>query len=143
MNRNEGAAVRFLLVEAGGIPYLLPLPRVIRVLAGLRLHPCPGASPVVAGLAEVGGEPLLVLAVEQFASSGHEVPASAAVTVVAQVGPPDALETVGLQVEAALDIVEVKPEAISRVRAGVVCGEAMVQGRAARVLDLEEIGRGE
>lgn len=142
MNAAEETPVRFLMVQAGGVEYLLPLARVQRVLAGLRLFPFPGASPAVAGLAQAGGEPLVVLDVERLVGAAGEPRTESAVIVIARAGPPEALETVGLSVDAALDIVELPVAAISRVHDGLVCGEASVAGRAARVLDLGALAGG-
>jgi|GEM_PF-2801591 chemotaxis signal transduction protein len=142
MNAVPTKTVRFLLVQAAGIDYLLPLDRVRRVHAGLRLHPFPGAAPVVAGLAEVGGEPLVVLDLARLAGAANSSTPATPLTVIAHVGPPTALELAGLAVADVLDIVEVPAEALARVRDGVVSGEAVAAGRTARVLDLEVVGAG-
>ncbi len=142
MNAVPGETLRFLMVQAAGVDYLLPLGRVRRVLAGVRLFPFPGAAPAVAGLAAVGGEPLVVLDVGRLAGAGGEGVAGAAVTVIAHVGPPEAPEVTGLSVDDVLDIVDLPAAAIARVRDGVVSGEAIAAGRTARVLDLEAVGGG-
>lgn len=139
MTAAPGATVPFLMVQVGGVEYLLPLARVRRVLAGLRLFPFPGASPAVAGLAEVGGEPLVVLDMGRLAGAGSHHGVVAAVTVIVRVGPPEALETAGLSVDDALDIVDLSAATISRLRNGLVSSEAIVAGREVGVLDLEAL----
>jgi len=140
MNTALRETPRFLLVQAGGFDYLLPLHRVRRILAELRLYPFPGAAPAVAGLAEVGGEPLVVLDLARLAGAAGAGPAGPRVTVVAFVGPPGAEEVAGLRVDDVVDIVELPAEAITRVRGGVVSGEAVAAGRTAQVLDLAAVG---
>ncbi len=95
---------------------------------------------MVAGLAEVGGEPLVVLDLARLAGAAGAGPAGPRVTVVAFVGPPGAEEVAGLWVDDAVDIVELPAEAITRVRGGVVSGEAVAAGRTAQVLDLAAVG---
>lgn len=142
MTAGQQETSRFLLVQAGEVDYLLPLDRVRRVLAGLRLFPFPGAAPVVAGLAEVGGEPLVVLDLGRLAGSHEGAAAGGAVTVVAAVGPSETPEMAGLAVDEALDILDIPAADITRLRDGVVSGEAMAAGRTARVLDLAAVGSG-
>ncbi len=141
MNLLPGETLRFLMVRAAGVDYLLPLHRVRRVLAGLRLYPFPGAAPVVAGLAEVGGEPLVVLDLARLAGAEGSDASATPVTVLALLGPAEAPELAGLAVADVLDIVEVPAAGLARVRDGVVSGEAVADGRMARVVDLEAVGR--
>ena len=62
-------------------------------------------------------------------------------TVLAWAGPAEARELVGLAADAAIEIVSIAPDAVAAVSTGVVTGEVTVAGRAARVLDLQELGR--
>lgn len=127
---------RFLLVRGGGREHLLPLERVLRVLGGVRLYPFPGAPPAVKGLAEVGGEPLVVLDLVRLTGSAAGLAGQAGVVVLVKAGPVEEAETVGLAVDEALDILELPLAEITPASQGLVAGDAVIAGRLVPVLDL-------
>lgn len=131
---------RYLLVQAGGVDYLLPLVRVQQVVAALRLYPFPGAAPAVVGLAQLGGEPMVVLDLARLAGGPGGGHGEAAMAVIARVGPAGQEETVALAVDAALEVVQVAPHAIASGGAGAIGGEAVVGDLTPRVVNLEAVG---
>jgi purine-binding chemotaxis protein CheW len=131
---------RCLLVRAGGQECALPLERVRRVVRALRVHPLPGAAPALLGLAEYGGEPLPVLDLARLIAAPEAGQRDPAVTVVVVAGPKEATETVGLAADAALDVVEAPVRGLPGAERGLVVGEALVEGRAVRVLDPAALG---
>jgi len=143
MNSLDGVgegAVRYLLLQVGEVLCALPLSQVRRVLRALPVHPLPGASSELLGLAEFSGEPLAVLDLARLVSAPPGAHPAFPVTVVAWAGRPDARESVGLAADAALEIVELAPATIVPSQAGIVCGETAVAAGAARVLNLETLG---
>lgn len=59
-------STKALLARAGDCWCAIPLDDLRRVLPAVRLHPLPGSGWEIAGLAEVDGEPLVVLNLERL-----------------------------------------------------------------------------
>ncbi|HEY0781946.1 MAG TPA: chemotaxis protein CheW, partial [Thermoanaerobaculia bacterium] len=75
-----------LLVQAGEYVCALPLPRVRRVVRALTVHPLPGASAELKGLAEFGGEPLPILDLAQLVRAPQGANPALPVTIVVWAG---------------------------------------------------------
>lgn len=130
-----------LLVQAGEYLCALPLVSVRRVVRSLMVHPLPGSSPELAGLAEFGGEPLPVLNLARMVNAAPGANPAYPVTIVVWAGPPDAREMMGLAADAALEVVDVPVASVVAGDGGFVLGEAPVGGKVVRVLNLEALGR--
>jgi purine-binding chemotaxis protein CheW len=130
-----------LLVQAGDYVCALPLRSVRRVLRALAVHPLPGASAELKGLAEFAGEPLPVLELARLVGAPPGANPTYPVTVVVWVGPEDSREAVGLAADAALEVVDVPLNAVVSGGGGFILGEAAVGGSVVRVLNLEALGR--
>jgi purine-binding chemotaxis protein CheW len=139
MQASQGV-IRCLLLQAGDYFCALPLNQIRRVVRGVNIHPLPGAAPELLGLTEASGEPLLVLDLGRLVGAPPGAQPAFPVTVIAWAGPPQAREVVGLACDAALQIVQVTTETMTASNQGVVCGDATVEGRPVRVLDLERLG---
>lgn len=137
---SDAAAIRCLLVRAGEHLCAVPLNQVRRVIAALASHPLPSAAPELLGLAEFGGEPLPVLDLRRLVDAPAGASPTHPVTVVAWAGPPTSRELVGLAADAAISIVDVPAAAVAGVPRGLVAGEALVDERPVRVLNLEQLG---
>ena len=144
--RGTGGMGSHLLVRAGEYVCALPLVSVRRVLRSITIHPLPGSSPELKGLAEFAGEPLPVLDLARLAGAPPGANPPFPVTIVVWVGPADARELVGLAADAALEVVDVPPGSIvgggSAGRdGGFILGEAAIGDEVVRVLHLEALGR--
>ena len=135
--RREGT---HLLVRAGEYACALPLAAVRRVVRALTVHPLPGASGELEGLAEFGGEPLPVLNLGRLLNAPPGANPAYPVTVVVWVGPPEAREAVGLAADAALEVVHVPSGSVVAGDGGLLLGEAPVGGEVVRVVNLEALG---
>ncbi len=131
-----------LLVRTGEYVCALPLESVRRVVRALSVHPLPGSSPELRGLAEFAGEPLPVLDLTLLVRAPQGANPSCPVTVVVWVGPQDARELAGLAADAALEVATVPPGSVVKGDGGFVLGEAAVGKEVVRVIDLEALGRG-
>jgi len=129
-----------LLVQAGEYVCALPLRSVRRVLRALTVHPLPGATDELKGLAEFGGEPLPVLELSRLIGAPPGAKPAHPVTIVVWVGPQDARELVGLAADAALEVSEVQLTSVVAGEGGFVLGEALVDGAVVRVVNLEALG---
>ena len=136
----NGGALRCLLVQAGEYLCALPLRQVRRVLRALPVSPIPQVSKELLGLAEHGGEPLPVLDLARLVDAPPGPNPETPVTVVAWGGHGDGRELIGLQADAALRLCEISPADVVPADRGVVRGEALIDGEAVRVLDLESLG---
>ena len=130
-----------LLVQAGAYVCALPLRSVRRVLRALPVHPLPGATAELKGLAEFGGEPLPVLDLARLVGAPPGANPTYPVTVVAWVGPEEARELIGLAADAALEVADVSLSSVVAGDGGFILGEAPVGGDVVRVLNLEALGR--
>jgi chemotaxis signal transduction protein len=130
-----------LLVRAGEYACALPLAAVRRVVRALAVHPLPGASAELEGLAEFGGEPLPVLNLGRLVRAPAGPNPTYPVTVVVWVGPLDAREMLGLACDSALEVVHVPAGSVVAGDGGFLLGEAPVAGEVVRVLNLEALGR--
>ena len=129
-----------LLVQAGEYVCALPLRSVRRVLRALTIHPLPGATDELKGLAEFGGEPLPVLELARLVGAPPGAKPAYPVTIVVWVGPQDARELVGLAADAALEVSEVQLTSVVAGDGGFILGEALVDGEVIRVVNLEALG---
>ena len=129
-----------LLVRAGDSWCALPLQRVRRVLPASPLHPLPGAEAQIAGLAEVDGEPLVVLDLEKLLGAPTGAGAELPVTLLVATGAADDTEIVGLAADEAGDLVGLPEDAIAGPADGVVRGTAEANGKLVRILDLIALG---
>lgn len=130
-----------LLVQAGEYVCALPLISVRRVVRALPVHPLPGSAPELAGLSEFGGEPLPVLNLARMVNAAPGANPAYPVTVVVWAGAADSRELMGLAADAALEVAEVPPGTVVMGDGGFLLGEAPVNGRVVRVLNLEALGR--
>ncbi len=130
-----------LLVRAGEYACALPLASVRRVVRALAVHPLPGASAELEGLAEFGGEPMPVLNLGRLVRSPAGPNPTYPVTVVVWVGPAEAREMLGLACDSALEVVHVAASSVVAGDGGFLLGEAPVAGEVVRVLNLEALGR--
>lgn len=129
-----------LLVQAGEYVCALPLRSVRRVLRALTVHPLPGATDELKGLAEFGGEPLPVVELARLIGAPLGAKPLYPVTVVVWVGAQDARELVGLAADAALEVSEVQLTSVVAGDGGFILGEALVDGQVVRVVNLEALG---
>jgi purine-binding chemotaxis protein CheW len=129
-----------LLVQAGEYVCALPLRSVRRVLRALSVHPLPGATDELKGLAEFAGEPLPVLELARLVGAPPGAKPAYPVTIVVWVGPQDARELVGLAADSALEVSEVQLTSVVAGDGGFILGEALVDGAVVRVVNLEALG---
>ncbi len=129
-----------LLVQAGEYVCALPLRSVRRVVRALMVHPLPGATDELKGLAEFAGEPLPVLELARLVGAPPGGKPAHPVTIVVWVGPQEARELVGLAADAALKVAEVQLTSVVAGDGGFVLGEALVEGAVVRVVNLEALG---
>lgn len=131
---------RHLLVQVGDEHCLLPLDRVRRVVRDLQVTPLPGAAAELQGLAELGGEPLPVVDFGRLLGIAPGASPAYPVTVIAWAGPEGARELVGLEVDAALEVVSVDADAVAPGGEGIVRGDVSLNGRPVRVISLSGFG---
>ena len=129
-----------LLVQAGEYVCALPLRSVRRVLRALTVHPLPGATDELKGLAEFAGEPLPILELARRVGAPTGAKPVYPVTIVVWVGPQDARELVGLAADAALEVSEVQLTSVVAGDGGFILGEALVDGAVVRVVNLAALG---
>lgn len=137
----ESEISKALTARAGDHWCALPLPRVRRVIHALALHPLPGASTEIAGLAEVDGEPLVVLSLERLIGAPPGPAAEFPVTLLVEAGPEHEREIVGLAADEAGDIIRVDEAAIVGPSRGFVRGETRRDGGIVRMLDPSHLGK--
>lgn len=130
-----------LLVRAGEYVCALPLAAVRRVVRALPVHPLPGATDELLGLAEFGGEPLPVLNLARLINAPPGANPSYPVTIVVWAGAAEGREMVGLSADAALEVVKVARGSIVAGDGGFLLGEAPMKGDVIRVVNLEALGR--
>jgi purine-binding chemotaxis protein CheW len=130
-----------LLVRAGEYVCALPLASVRRVVRALTVHPLPGATDELLGLAEFGGEPLPVLNLARLIHAPPAANPAYPVTIVVWAGSADGREMVGLSADAALEVVKVSRDSIVAGDGGFLLGEAPLKGDVVRVVNLEAFGR--
>lgn len=135
----DDEAFKALTVRAGDAWCAMPLPRVRRVIRSLKLHPLPGAGPEIAGLAEVDGEPLVILSLERLIEAPPGPAAEFPITLLVEVGGA-AREVVGLAADQPGDIVYLVGSAIAGPSRGLIRGEARLGRGLVRVLDLAALG---
>jgi chemotaxis signal transduction protein len=133
--------LKALTARAGDHWCALPLPRVRRVIHALALHPLPGASDEIAGLAEVDGEPLVILSLEKLIGAPPGPTAEFPVTLLVEAGPENATELVGLAADEAGDIIRVDEASIVGPPRGFVRGETRRKSGVVRVLDPLHLGK--
>ena len=133
--------VKALLARAGDHWCALPLPRVRRVVKTLKLYPLPGAGNEIAGLAEVDGEPLVVMSLERLIEAPAGAAAEFPITLLVEAGAESSAEVVGLVADEAGDIVRLDEGSIVGPPRGLVRGETRLERGLVRVLDLAALGR--
>lgn len=141
MADTEAESLRALTVRAGDRWCALPLPRVRRVVRSLKLHPLPGADEEIAGLAEIDGEPLVILSLERLIEAPPGPAGELPVALIVEAGGGPRSEVVGLLADEAGDIVGIPTAAIAGPPRGLVRGEARLERGVVKVLDLELLGR--
>lgn len=135
------SAGSYLLVQAGEYVCALPLRSVRRVLRALTVHPLPGATAELKGLAEFGGEPLPILDLARLVGAPPGANPTYPVTIVAWAGPEDGRELIGLAADAALEVADVSLASVVAGDGGFILGEAPVGEQVVRVLNLEALGQ--
>jgi chemotaxis signal transduction protein len=128
-----------LLARAGDCWCAIPLADLDRVLPAVKLHPLPGAGWEIAGLAEIDGEPLVVLDLERLIEAPAGASADYPVTLVVTAGARH--ERIGLAADEAGDIVLVDRAQANGERRGVAVGDLAVGSRLVRLLELGWLGR--
>jgi purine-binding chemotaxis protein CheW len=141
MNSGSDGACMHLIVQAGAYRCAVPLDRVQRVTPGLTVTPLPGAAHGVRGVATYLGEPLPVLDLAVLAEAPPGPHPEHPVVVIANAGPAEVPELVGLAADAALDIAVLPERDIAPSAGGLVRGEATLAGEPVRVIDLVAVGR--
>lgn len=136
MDAELATSVRALVARAGDRWCAVPLQRVRRVIPTPRVHPLPGASDIVSGLAEVEGDPLVILDLRQLVGAPQGAPAEHPVTLIVQAGSPSEGEILGLSVDEAGDITRLRPDDLVGTPHGIVRGETESADRVLLVLDL-------
>ena len=127
--------LKALTARAGDHWFAFPLSRVRRVIQDLKLHPLPGAGDVIAGLAEVDGEPLVILSLERLTGAPPGPSGEFPVTLLVAAGPEPGVEVVGLIAEEAGGIVRIDEETIVGPPKGILRGEVRLDQDLVRVLD--------
>jgi chemotaxis signal transduction protein len=141
MAESEPESLKALTVRAGDRWCALPLSQVRRVVRSVKLHPLPGADPEIAGLAEIDGEPLVILSLERLIESPPGPTAEFPVALIVEAGGEPSAEVLGLLADEAGDIVRFPVAAIAGPPRGLVRGEARLEQGVVEVLDLELLGR--
>ena len=128
-----------LLARAGDAWCAIALEDLRRVMPAVKLYPLPGAGWEIAGLAEVDGEPLVVLSLERLLAAptggGSEYP----VTLVVVAGPRR--EVIGLAADEAGEIVQLDRAQAAGSARGIVAGEVAVGTRVVHVVELARLGQ--
>lgn len=132
-------AAKVILVRAGNTWCSLPLGRVRRVLHAPKLFPLPGADERVAGLAEVDGEPFVVLSLEHLLGAEEGAAPELPVAFLVEIGDHGG-EVVTLLADEAGEIARLAPDAIAGPADGIALGTAELAGRLVQVLDLGAFG---
>ena len=135
---DSSGSTKALLARAGDCWCAIPLDDLRRVLPAVKLHPLPGAGWEIAGLAEVDGEPLVVLNLEQLVGAPPGASADYPVTLVVTAG--SRREVIGLSVDEAGDIVQLDRSQARGDRRGIAVGEVAVGARVVRLVDLARLG---
>lgn len=110
------------------------------MIRSLKLHPLPGSSEEVAGLAEVDGEPVVVLSLERLIQAPAGARAEFPATLLVDVGAGHTHEVLGLAVDEAGDIVHLREASIVGPPRGLVRGETHLEKAVVRVLEVTELG---
>lgn len=141
----ERPVIRAITARAGDHWCALPLRRVRRVIQALKLYPLPGAGQEIAGLAEVDGEPLVILSLERLVGAPPGPAAEFPVTLLVEAGDAPG-EVVGLAADEAGDIVCIAESSIAGPAQGFVRGELRRTGAGGlgggllRILDPAYLG---
>ena len=141
MSSARKETVKALTARAGDSWCALPLSRVRRVVRRLKLFPLPGASDHVAGLAEIDGEPLVVLSLERLVGAPTGATSELPVTLLVESGAPGSGEVLGLIADEAGEIVHLDESQVVGPSRGLIRGEAHLEHGIVRLLDLARLGR--
>jgi chemotaxis signal transduction protein len=105
------------------------------------IYPVPGADPRLIGLAQCDGEPIAVLDLLHLVEGADEIGSGPPVVVVVRAGAEEALETLGLAVDEALEVATIPERLLTTDGAGgLVRGTASFGDGTVRVLDLSALG---
>ncbi|MCD4749304.1 MAG: chemotaxis protein CheW [Thermoanaerobaculales bacterium] len=96
-----------LLVRVGKRIYGIPAWRILRVVASRTINPVPGTKGTLIGLTRLGGEPIVVLSGEGLVSGSPAKWKPKSPIVFVQIGAANRLDTVGLAITEALDVVRI------------------------------------
>lgn len=137
----RGKASRpYLVVRAGATFCGLPVDRIRKVVRALPVHGIAGSNPVLLGLSQLDGEPIGVLDLGRLVGVGATGTTEHGVTVVALVGPPDRLETVGLAADEALQVASYEIEEGEILDPEATFSERSRGDRVVKLLNLSRLG---
>lgn len=136
---DSSGAVKALLARAGDCWCAIPLEDLRRVLPAVKLYPLPGSGWEIAGLAEVDGEPLVVLSLERLLGAPAGAGSSFPVTLVVAAGVRR--EVIGLAADEAGEIVQLDRRGATGNARGIVAGEVALGSRVVRVVELLRLGQ--
>jgi len=136
----ERGATRYLLLRAGGAHCLLPAAQVRLVVPRVPARPIPGSAPEVVGVGEVEGGPVAILELARLLGEEPDPRPERPVTVVLR---PAVAEGLALDADEAVRMVSLPEEALTPGGKGLAVAVAMVDGKAALVLDAVRLGPGE
>jgi len=133
---------RLLVVRCGERRVALPGASLVRVVGATTVTPVPGSSPEVLGVAQVEGEPVLVLDLARMVGEIPAASASVPAGVQIRVGPADEDETVVLAVDEAEGFVRLPTEAVEPAGEGEgpFTATVAVDGESVAVLDPARLG---
>ena len=140
MSTATAKAWKALLARAGFFWCALPLRQVRQVLSAPKVYPLPGAADVVSGLAEVDGEPVVVLSLERLVKAPEGPGAEFPVILLVALDPANPGETLGLAVDEIGDLVGIDEERVVGPSRGPIRGEMQLGEQVVRVLDLRDLG---
>ena len=139
----EAGGVRLLLVRCGERTVAIPAGSLVRVLGPTTVSPVPGSAPELLGLAQVEGEPVVVLDLARLLGEIPAPSASIPAGVQVRLGENHGGETLALAVDEALEFVTVPEGAVRREAGeGPVAGVVTAGGRTAALLDPARLGGG-
>jgi len=122
----------------------LPAEALVRVIGATTVTPVPGSAPEVLGVAQVEGEPVLVLDLARLVGEIPAASASIPAGVQVRVGEAAEGETAMLAVDEAVGFVRVPPEATGPGEAGgPFTATVALERETVAVLDPSQLGGGD
>ena len=125
-----------LLIRSATLTCALPASAVVRVVRGLTCHPVPGSDPQFLGLAQYGGDPLPVLDLHTLVE-GRASGLRHRSTVILGRGRRRTQSLVGLAVDEALRVVNIKTAPSSGSEKTLVENVVEIEGETIKVLRTE------